>query len=166
MCGDRVISVLLGQYHGCWCPGSFSRQDISSHDTDHVKWVGPCLTWGNNEYVDSCKPNTCQQLKNSCHPIFHVRVCSTQKPWYIQTYYSSMIQYDWINKYSLTLRIEAHYRDFNSYIALLNHNRHSNTRYCMMFLSRAQRLRVGLSRDISAISWMNLHFILLSVKQV
>ena len=27
----------LGQYHGCWCPGSSNRQDISSHDIDCVQ---------------------------------------------------------------------------------------------------------------------------------
>ena len=36
-CGDRVISVWLGQYHGCWCPGSLRRQDINSHDIDYVE---------------------------------------------------------------------------------------------------------------------------------
>ena len=41
----RVISVWLGQYHGCWCPGSLRRQDISSHDIDYVEYVGPGLTW-------------------------------------------------------------------------------------------------------------------------
>ena len=45
-CGDQVISVKLGQYHGCWCPGSSHRQDISSHDIDYVEYVGPGLTWG------------------------------------------------------------------------------------------------------------------------
>ena len=45
-CGDRVNSVWLGQYHGCWCPGSLRRQDISSHDIDYVEYVGPGLTWG------------------------------------------------------------------------------------------------------------------------
>ena len=44
MCGDRVISVQLGQCHGCWCPGSLRRQDISSHDIDYIEYVGP-LTW-------------------------------------------------------------------------------------------------------------------------
>ena len=24
----------LGHYHGCWCPGSLRRQDISSQDID------------------------------------------------------------------------------------------------------------------------------------
>ena len=43
-CGDRVISVKVGQYHGCWCPGSFRRQDKSSHDIDYVELVGLCLT--------------------------------------------------------------------------------------------------------------------------
>ena len=36
MCGDRVISVELGQYHSCWRPGSLRRQDISIHDIDYV----------------------------------------------------------------------------------------------------------------------------------
>ena len=35
----------LGQYHGCWCPGSLHRQDISSNDIDCVEYVGPGLTW-------------------------------------------------------------------------------------------------------------------------
>ena len=43
---NRVISVLLGQYHGCWCPGSLCRQDISSNDIDCVEFVGTGLTWG------------------------------------------------------------------------------------------------------------------------
>ena len=45
-CWDRVISVWLGQYHGCWCPGSLRCQDISSHDIDYVEYVGTGLTWG------------------------------------------------------------------------------------------------------------------------
>ena len=28
-----------------WCPGSWCRQDISSHDTDHMKWRCFCLLW-------------------------------------------------------------------------------------------------------------------------
>ena len=44
-CGDRVISVSLGQYHGCWCPGSLRRQGISSNDIDCIEYVGPSLTW-------------------------------------------------------------------------------------------------------------------------
>ena len=43
---NRVISVKIGQYHGCWWPGSLRRQDISSHDIDYVKCVSPGLTWG------------------------------------------------------------------------------------------------------------------------
>ena len=35
-------------YHGCWCPGSLRRQDISSHDIDYVEYVTSCLTWGRN----------------------------------------------------------------------------------------------------------------------
>ena len=46
MCRNRVIPVWLGQYHGCWCPGSLCRQVISSHDIDCVNYVGPYLTWG------------------------------------------------------------------------------------------------------------------------
>ena len=37
---------LTGQSHGCWCPGSLRRQDVSSHDIDYVEYVGPGLTWG------------------------------------------------------------------------------------------------------------------------
>ena len=43
---ERVISVWLGQYHGCWCPDSWRRQDISSHDIDYVEYVDPSPTWG------------------------------------------------------------------------------------------------------------------------
>ena len=35
--GDRVISVQLGQYHGCRCPGDTRSQDISTHDIDYVE---------------------------------------------------------------------------------------------------------------------------------
>ena len=42
----QVISVKLGQYHGCWCPGSLRRQDSSSNDIDYVEYVGPGLIWG------------------------------------------------------------------------------------------------------------------------
>ena len=41
-----VSSVYIGQYHGCWYPGSLRCQDISSHDIDSVEYVGPGLTWG------------------------------------------------------------------------------------------------------------------------
>ena len=37
----------VGQYHGCWCPGSLRRQDISSHDIDYREYIDPPLTWGN-----------------------------------------------------------------------------------------------------------------------
>ena len=39
---DQVISVQLGQYHARWCPGSFRRQVISTHNIEHVEWVDPC----------------------------------------------------------------------------------------------------------------------------
>ena len=29
-------SIELGQYHGCWCPGSLRRQDINSHDIEYA----------------------------------------------------------------------------------------------------------------------------------
>ena len=51
-CGDRVISVYLGQYHGCWCPDSLRRQDISKHDIDYIEYVGPSLTW--RSVLSSC----------------------------------------------------------------------------------------------------------------
>ena len=28
------IEVEIGWYHGCWCPGPFSHQAISSHEID------------------------------------------------------------------------------------------------------------------------------------
>ena len=43
---NRVNSIYLGQYHGCWCPGSLRRQDISNHDIDWVKLVSPGLIRG------------------------------------------------------------------------------------------------------------------------
>ena len=37
---------LIDQYHGCWCPGSLRRQDISTHDIEYVLYVCSCPTWG------------------------------------------------------------------------------------------------------------------------
>ena len=57
MCGDRVISVLLGQYHGCWCPGSLGRQAISNNDIDLVQRVQnheSRLIMGNFDYINCC----------------------------------------------------------------------------------------------------------------
>ena len=45
-CGDRVFPVYLGQYHGCWCPGSLRRKDISSHDIEYIEYIGSSLAWG------------------------------------------------------------------------------------------------------------------------
>ena len=42
----RVIPVQHSQYHGCWCPGSFRRQGISTHDFGYVELVTSCLTRG------------------------------------------------------------------------------------------------------------------------
>ena len=51
-CGDRVNSVYLGQYHGCWCPGSLRRQDIIiSHDIDYAEYICPGLTRGRNSSI-------------------------------------------------------------------------------------------------------------------
>ena len=36
----------LGQYHGCWCPGSLHHQVISSHGIYSVGSTGPCFPWG------------------------------------------------------------------------------------------------------------------------
>ena len=38
ICRNRVISVYLVQYHGCWCTGSFNSQYISTHDIDYIKY--------------------------------------------------------------------------------------------------------------------------------
>ena len=40
------IPCKLGQYHGCWCPGSLCHLVISSHGIDYIWWIGPCLLWG------------------------------------------------------------------------------------------------------------------------
>ena len=42
---DRVILVWLGQCPGCWCPGSFHCQDISSHDIDYKYGIGRSLSY-------------------------------------------------------------------------------------------------------------------------
>ena len=41
------FKIVNTQYHGCWCPGSLSRQDISILDIYYVEYVvSSCLTWG------------------------------------------------------------------------------------------------------------------------
>ena len=78
-CGDRVISVWLGQYHCCRCPGSSRRQVISSHDN----FMGsPCLTrwripttyvvsvWRNDR---NCKYMFMFLLKNLARKQFQVK---------------------------------------------------------------------------------------------
>ena len=40
------LTTRVGQYHGCWCPDSLRRKDISIHDIDYLEYVGPGLTWG------------------------------------------------------------------------------------------------------------------------
>ena len=44
--GPSYLCKKLGQYQGCWCPGSLHCQDISSHDIDYIEYVGPSLTLG------------------------------------------------------------------------------------------------------------------------
>ena len=34
-CWNQNIQQDLGQFHGCWCPGSFCRQAISNHVIDY-----------------------------------------------------------------------------------------------------------------------------------
>ena len=36
---DVIIQVQHSKYHGYWCPASFCRQDISTHDIDYIKWM-------------------------------------------------------------------------------------------------------------------------------
>ena len=36
----------LGQYHGCWWPGSLCRQAINNLGIDYAWKTGPCLPWG------------------------------------------------------------------------------------------------------------------------
>ena len=36
-CWNRNIPCELGQYHGCWCPGSFRYQGINSHSIYYVR---------------------------------------------------------------------------------------------------------------------------------
>ena len=44
----RNIPGELGQYHGCWCPGSLCCQAINSHGVPDVECRGPCLSVFNN----------------------------------------------------------------------------------------------------------------------
>ena len=44
-CWDRNIPGKLGQYIGCWCPGSFHRHVISSHNIHCMQRRYPCLPW-------------------------------------------------------------------------------------------------------------------------
>ena len=41
----RINSVQHSKYHGCWWPGSWRRQVISSNGIDYVEKIGSCLTW-------------------------------------------------------------------------------------------------------------------------
>ena len=41
----EILQVKLGQYHGCWCPGSPCRQAISRHG-DCTGWMGTYFPWG------------------------------------------------------------------------------------------------------------------------
>ena len=50
--GTKSFQTDKSQHHGCWCPGSLFRQDISTHGTDYAKKVSFCLTWG--RISDTC----------------------------------------------------------------------------------------------------------------
>ena len=83
------MSVELGKYHGCWCPGSLRRQDISSHDIDNVEYVAPGLTrgrilstcvismWNNNI---KCKYMFMFPLKNSARKELKDEIHSSDHP--------------------------------------------------------------------------------------
>ena len=49
----------LGQYHGCWCPGSLLCQDINSQDTDQMKWGYSCFAW---DWISMSCNNTVWEL--------------------------------------------------------------------------------------------------------
>ena len=51
----------LGQYHGCWCSGSWRRQSISSHGIDYVELRRPWLPRGriSCSYSDIWIPKIC-----------------------------------------------------------------------------------------------------------
>ena len=40
-CWNWMTVGEIGQYHGCWWPGSLRRQDISSNAIDYAGWTGP-----------------------------------------------------------------------------------------------------------------------------
>ena len=46
---------VLGQYHGCWCPGSWCRQAISSHGIDFAR---------QKHEVDHCLQ--CERISTTC----------------------------------------------------------------------------------------------------
>ena len=45
-CREQIVPVQHRKYHGCWCPGSLRRQDISTHDIGYVEYMWSCLTSG------------------------------------------------------------------------------------------------------------------------
>ena len=47
-CKDWNILGKLGQYHGCWCPGSLNCLTTSKHCIDYVGLLGPCFSWREN----------------------------------------------------------------------------------------------------------------------
>ena len=44
-CWNQSIPGKLGQYHGCWWPGSLRPQGITSHVTDFAGFTGLSLHW-------------------------------------------------------------------------------------------------------------------------
>ena len=53
--GPNYSGSTFSQYHGYWCPGSFRRQGISTHDINYVEYVSSCLARGriSTTYVKS-----------------------------------------------------------------------------------------------------------------
>ena len=43
--GTKLSSFNSVNIKGCWCPGSFHHQDISTHDTDYIEKISPCFRW-------------------------------------------------------------------------------------------------------------------------
>ena len=50
------------QYHVCWCPGSWRRQDISRHDIDNIISAYPNLSW-RESFINLCLFNAQQWYK-------------------------------------------------------------------------------------------------------
>ena len=63
--GDWINLIRHSKYHGCWCPGSLHRQDISTHDTDYVL---------HSQYHGCWCPGDARSQGISNHDIYYVLV--------------------------------------------------------------------------------------------